>query len=57
VTAALRYQAERAALTSPDLISTFRLEDEVIDSLRRIYRLSKRLAKLILPSVVSVKEA
>jgi hypothetical protein len=33
------------------------MEDEVIDSLKRIYDLSKRLAKLMLPAVVSTKEA
>jgi len=54
---ALRYQAERVAPTTPDLIAIFRTEDDVIDALRRIYRLSKRLAKLILPAVVSIKEA
>lgn len=54
---ALKYQAERVAPTTPDLIATFRREDEVIDSLRRIYRLTRRLANLMLPTVVSVKDA
>jgi phosphate:Na+ symporter len=53
---ALEYQAERVAPTTPDLIATFRMEDEVIDALRRIYRLTRRLAKLLLPAVVSSKE-
>jgi phosphate:Na+ symporter len=53
---ALHYQAERVAPTTPDLIATFRMEDEVIDALRRIYRLSKRLSMLMLPAVVSAKE-
>jgi phosphate:Na+ symporter len=53
----LQYQAERVAPTTPDLIATFRMEDEVIDALRRIYRLSKRLAKLLLPQVVVAKDA
>jgi phosphate:Na+ symporter len=57
VTEALHYQAQRVSPTTPDLIATFRMEDEVIDSLRRIYGLSKRLAKLMLPAVVSTKEA
>jgi phosphate:Na+ symporter len=52
----LQYQADRVAPTTPDLISTFRMEDDVIDALRRIYRLSRRLAKLMLPAVVSSKE-
>jgi len=54
---ALQFQAQRVAPTTPDLIATFRMEDEVIDSLKRIYDLSKRLAKLMLPAVVSTKEA
>jgi hypothetical protein len=33
------------------------MEDEVIDALRRIYRLSKRLAKLMLPAVVVTRDA
>ena len=52
----LQYQADRVAPTTPDLIATFRMEDEVIDALRRIYRLSKRLAKLLLPEAVLAKE-
>ena len=54
---ALQFQAQRVVPTTPDLIATFRMEDEVIDSLKRIYDLSKRLAKLMLPAVVSTKEA
>jgi hypothetical protein len=41
---------------TPDLIATFRMEDEVIDALRRIYRLTRRLAKLLLPAVVASRE-
>ena len=54
---ALRYQSERVSLTTPNLIEMFRMEDEVIDALRRIYELSKRLSKLILPNAVMAKEA
>jgi len=54
---ALQYQAARVAPTAPDLIATFRMEDDVIDALRRIYRLSKRVAQLMLPDVISIKEA
>jgi phosphate:Na+ symporter len=54
---ALRHQAERVAPTTPDLIAVFRMEDEYIDSLKRIYSLAKRLAKLLLPPVVAAKEA
>ena len=54
---ALRYQAERVGPTTPDLIAVFRMEDEFIDSLKRIYSHAKRLAKLLLPPVVAAKEA
>jgi len=54
---ALQYQAARVAPTTPDSIATFRMEDDVIDALRRIYRLSKRVAQLMLPDVISIKEA
>jgi Na+/phosphate symporter len=55
---ALHYQAERVApTTTPDLIAAFRMEDEFIDALWRIYRMSRRLSKLMLPAVVSSKEA
>ena len=56
VNEALQYQADRVAPTTPNLIAVFRMEDEVIDALTRIYRLSRRLAKLMLPAVVSSKE-
>ena len=57
VSDALEYQAERVAPTTPDLITTFRMEDDAIDALRRIYRLCRRLAKLLIPAVVSSKES
>jgi hypothetical protein len=53
---ALKFQAERVTPSTPDLIAKFRMEDEVIDSLRRIYSLSKRLALLIIPDVLAAKE-
>ena len=54
---ALQYQVSRVAPTTPDSIASFRMEDDVIDAMRRIYRLSKRVAKLMLPDVISIKEA
>jgi len=51
---ALEYQANRVApTTSPDLITNFRMEDEFIDALHRMYSLSRRVARLMLPAVVS----
>jgi len=53
---ALEYQQERIAPTEPQLITLFRLEDEVIDALKRIYSLSKRLANLLLPEAVAARD-
>ena len=53
---ALDYQQERIAPTEPQLIALFRLEDEVIDALKRIYSLSKRLANLLLPDAVVARD-
>jgi len=53
---ALEYQQERVAPTEPQLIALFRLEDEVIDALKRIYSLSKRLANLLLPEAVAARD-
>ncbi len=47
---------ERVCAAQPQLIEIFRMEDEFIDRLKRVYSLSKRLAKLRLPTVVSAKE-
>jgi len=56
ISEALRFQAERVSPTTPDLIAKFRIEDEVTDSLRRIYWLSKRLAMVMLPVVVTEQD-
>jgi len=53
---ALDYQQERIAPTEPQLIELFRLEDEVIDALKRIYSLSKRVANLLLPDAVMARD-
>ncbi len=45
---ALHYQAERVAPTTPDLVAVFRMGEEFIDNLKRIYSLAKLLAKLLL---------
>ncbi len=50
---ALDYQQERIAPTDPQLVTLFRLEDELIDAMKRIYALSRRLANLLLPPVVA----
>lgn len=44
--AVLAHQAERLSDTSPDRLTVFRYEMEWVESLKRIYTLSKRIAKL-----------
>lgn len=53
---ALDFQQERIAPTDPDLVMRFRLEDEVIDAMKHIYTLSKRLANLLLPEIVAARD-
>ena len=52
---ALDYQQERFSSSDGQLVALFRLEDEVIDSLRRIYSLPKRVANLLLPATVAAR--
>ena len=53
---ALEFQQERIAPTDPDLVTRFRLEDEIIDAMKHIYTLSKRLANLLLPEIVAARD-
>ncbi len=53
---ALEYQQDRIAPTEPQLVTIFRLEDEIIDSLKRIYSLSRRIANLLLPEAVAARD-
>ncbi len=53
---ALEYQQDRIAPTEPQLVTVFRLEDEIIDSLKRIYSLSRRIANLLLPEAVAARD-
>ncbi len=52
---ALDYQQERFSSSDGQLAALFRLEDDVIDSLKRIYSLSKRVANLLLPATVAAR--
>ena len=47
---ALNYQAQRMNLSDKKLLYKFRIEDEIIDNLKRIYSLTRRIAK----SMISV---
>jgi phosphate:Na+ symporter len=53
---ALVFQQQRVSPTAHDLIAQFRIEGEVIDALKRVYSLSKRLANLILPNTVAARD-
>ncbi len=53
---ALEFQQDRIAPTDPDLVTRFRLEDEMIDTLKRIYGLAKRIANLLLPEIVAARD-
>jgi len=47
---ALKYQVEMIGVKDPQHLERMRLEMEVLDKLKRIYALTKRIAKTILPS-------
>ncbi|MBT8446056.1 MAG: Na/Pi cotransporter family protein, partial [Gammaproteobacteria bacterium] len=49
---ALKFQAERLASRTEQAMTTTRVENEIIDGLKRIYSLSKRIAKLVLPKAM-----
>ena len=53
---ALEFQQERISPDEPQLVTVFRLEDEVIDAFKRIYSLTKRLANLMLPESVADRD-
>ena len=48
---ALNYQAQRMNLSDQKLLYKFRIEDEIIDSLKRIYALTRRIAKSMVSPV------
>jgi phosphate:Na+ symporter len=51
--AALKHQARRISADAPERLAHHRLEVSLIDKLRRIYSLSRHLAKLSLPQPVA----
>ena len=46
---ALRHQATRLEPDDAARLAGFRLEMEILDKLERIYRLARRIAKVVLP--------
>jgi len=47
--AALSHQAERLTATAPNRIETYKLEIEIITTLKRVFYFSKRIARLSVP--------
>ena len=52
----LARKAERLTAQDPDYIEMVRLQMAFVDQLRRIYTLSKRIAKVALPQVLAQKD-
>jgi len=50
-------QAERLAIDDPERPTVFRREMAIVDNMKRIYTLSKRIAKLLLPEELLSAEA
>ena len=57
ITQVFQRQAERLAIDDPERPTVFRLEMAIVDNLKRIYTLSKRIAKLLLPKELLSSEA
>jgi phosphate:Na+ symporter len=53
---ALRHQVGELTAAEPSNLATFRLEMEVVDKFKRIYALTKRIARGALPDAVEVRE-
>jgi len=47
--AALAHQAERLVVDAPMRVATYRLEIEIVNTLKRVYYFSKRIARLSVP--------
>ena len=54
---ALRHQATRLEPDDAARLAGFRLEMEVLEKLERIYRLARRIAKVVLPAEVLIERA
>ena len=53
----LKYQAGTLEVMAPEKLTMFRMEMEAIDKLKRIYALSKRITRAILPKDIAWKAA
>ena len=54
---ALRHQATRLEADDAARLAGFRLEMEVLEKLERIYRLARRIAKVVLPAEVLIEQS
>ncbi len=54
---ALSHQAEMLASDDENRLEIFRYEMEATDKMKRIYTLTKRIAKMILPEAVAAQAA
>ena len=52
--AALQHQAERIAVKAPQHLATLQLEMELLEHLRRIYTLAKRVARDFVPEEIAI---
>ncbi len=52
----LSRKAERLTTNDPDYLDLVRLEMAFVDQMRRIYTLSKRIAKVVLPPVLARRD-
>ncbi len=52
----LSRKAERLTTDDPDYLDLVRLEMAFVDQMRRIYTLSKRIAKVVLPPVLARRD-
>lgn len=50
---ALNYQEQRMNLSDQKLLYKFRIEDEIIDNLKRIYSLTRRIARSLIPAATT----
>jgi len=52
----LARKAERLTAEDPDYLALVRLEMSYVDQMRRIYTLTKRIAKVVLPPVLAQRD-
>jgi phosphate:Na+ symporter len=56
IEAVLQHQVAKFGLNTSDRVAVFRLEMGIVDSLKRVYTLAKRIAKLSIPTEVLIAD-